>query len=136
MRRHHLILLLDSDPRRLSNLKLLLETHGYRVLASTNSESALALLAANPVEVLVTFRHPPLASTPPLADFVLQHYPRTSIVFRERPAGQEEPPRPRFRPPVELTPAELLESIRKEFSRRRGPHRALPEAAMTASSAG
>lgn len=137
MRRHHLILLLDHDPRRLSCLKLLLETHGYRVLASQSAESALEQLSAQAVEMLVTFRRYPVpASTQPLTMLVSRDFPRTSIVFRERQSAMgagEEPERFRTQPPPELSPAELLDAIRKEFSRRRGPQRAAAAAAAAAS---
>ncbi len=134
MRRHHLILLLDHDSPRLSSLKLLLETHGYRVLASAKPEDALAQLSAHEVEMFITFSHVCAPNSQPIAAYVGENYPRTSVVYRERILSPEdaETPKARFKA-RELSPAELMEAIRKAFFQRRGPRRTLPSASAARS---
>ena len=48
MRPKKVLLLVDQDEDALSILKFLLETNGYRVLASTDGKEAIAMFAAAP----------------------------------------------------------------------------------------
>ncbi len=50
----HRILVVDVDPERLSQFKQLLEEHGYSVMTATGGHSAMALLYASPIDLVVT----------------------------------------------------------------------------------
>jgi len=50
----HRILVVDVDPKRLSQFKLLLEEHGFSVITATGGHSAMNLLYGSPVDLVVT----------------------------------------------------------------------------------
>jgi len=50
----HRILVVDVDPERLFQFKHFLEEHGYSVMTATGGHSAMDLLYATPVDLVVT----------------------------------------------------------------------------------
>ncbi len=128
MRRHHCLLLIDHDPRRLSAQKLFLETHGYRVQGASTPAEGWEFLSQRPYAMVILSARYELENRGNLQSWIQRQAPEVTVLARERPAP-EAPQQARGKVAPELTPAELLASIRAAFLRRRAPRRAAARAA-------
>ncbi len=128
MRRHHSLLLIDHDPRRLSAQKIFLETHGFRVQgAATPAEGWEFLHQRNFAMVILSARYE-LENRGNLQLWIQRQAPEVSVLARER-SEPEMAQKSRGKAAPELSPAELLAAIRAAFLRRRAPRRAVARAA-------
>jgi len=91
----HRILLVDDEPELLKALTTLLEAAGHTVTTAADGESALAILAAQEVDILLADILMPGMGGVALADRVAQRHPKVSIAlmtgFGMRPPEEELP---------------------------------------------
>jgi CheY-like chemotaxis protein len=119
------ILCVDDNEQSLSIRKVLLETRGYRVLASTKPEEALAMFKEGGVDLVLT-------------DLVMPGFDGTRLIQEIKAISPETPAillsgkvriydrdtqADVFLPKGMYAPAELLERIRLLLVRKRGPKR-------------
>jgi DNA-binding NarL/FixJ family response regulator len=133
MRRHHSLLLIDHDARRLSALTLLLQTHGYRVRGVSTPAAGWELLRQGGFVAVILSDGYELEGRGALCRWLAEQMPQITVLARERPALPDDGKTRRKLSP-ELSPAEILEAIRRAFLRRRAPRRV--PAARSASAAG
>jgi len=122
------ILCVDDDERSLSVRKVTLETRGYRVLTSSDPESALELVRGGAIDLIIADLMMPKMSG---AEFISQakqiapHVPAILFSgavshFTEHSSADVWLPKGCF------APAELLERVRIALIRKRGPRRSPP----------
>ena len=121
------ILCVDDHEQSLSIRKLLLETRGYRVIACTGGEQALAAFAGGQVDLVLTDLIMPGMSGNDLVERIKQLSPATPVILF---SGQiriydQDTLADIFLPKGMYSPAELLERIRLLLVRKRGPKRAI-----------
>ena len=122
------ILCVDDHEQSLSIRKLILETRGYRVIACTDGEQALAAFTGGGVDLVLTDLMMPGMSGNDLVERIKQLSPATPVILF---SGQvkiydQETLADIFLPKGMYSPAELLERIRLLLVRKRGPKRATP----------
>ncbi|WP_313954235.1 EAL domain-containing protein [Accumulibacter sp.] len=71
------VLLVDDEPSILSALNRLLRREGYRILIADSADAAFAVLAREPVEVILSDQRMPLMTGTELLSRVKTLYPRT-----------------------------------------------------------
>jgi CheY-like chemotaxis protein len=119
------ILCADSNEQALSIRKILLETRGYRVVACTRGDDALARFAQGGVDLLLAdlsvngmdgarLVHEAKKVSPSTPAILLSSKARIPDVTSHADA---------FFPKGSQTPAELLERVRVLLVRKRGPKR-------------
>lgn len=76
------LLLVDDEPRILSSLQRVLRHEGYVILTAESGEAALGILAAHPVQVIVSDQRMPGMTGLELLERVRELYPDTRrIIF-------------------------------------------------------
>jgi CheY-like chemotaxis protein len=121
------ILCVDDHEQSLSIRKLLLETRGYRVIACTGGEQALAAFTGVRVDLVLTDLIMPGMSGNDLVEQIKLLSPATPVILF---SGQvriydQDTLADIFLPKGMYSPAELLERIRLLLVRKRGPKRAI-----------
>ncbi len=128
------ILVVDDEPSLLGLLRQTLAGYGYRVLAASNGEEALQMVAQDdPPDLLVTDVIMPGLTGPQLATRLKALLPDIAVIFISGYPGETEADRNAFGPgasylPKPFTAEQLLRAVRQRLN-----HRA---AARTAGSAG
>jgi CheY-like chemotaxis protein len=120
------ILCVDDHEQSLSIRKLLLETRGYRVIACTGGEQALAAFAGGQVDLVLTDLIMPGMSGNDLVERIKQLSPDTPVILFSGQVRiyEQDTQADIFLPKGMYSPAELLERIRLLLVRKRGPKRA------------
>jgi DNA-binding response OmpR family regulator len=119
------ILCVDDNEQSLSIRKVLLETRGYRVLASNNGQLALEMFRQGGIDLVITDLLMPGLDGSKLIEEIKNISPQTPTVLisgRIKVYGQETLADV-FLPKGMYEPAELLERIRVLLIRKRGPKR-------------
>ena len=121
------ILCVDDHEQSLSIRKLLLETRGYRVIACTGGEQALAAFAGGQVDLVLTDLIMPGMSGNDLVERIKQLSPDTPVILFSGQVRiyEQDTQADIFLPKGMYSPAELLERIRLLLVRKRGPKRAI-----------
>ena len=119
------ILCVDDNEQSLSIRKVMLETRGYRVLAYSNAQEALARFSAGGVDLVLTDLVMPGVDGSKLIQEVKDRSPETpaillsgTVKIYERDTGADV-----FLAKGMYLPADLLERIRVLLVRKRGPKR-------------
>jgi len=119
------ILCVDDDERSLSIRKVMLETHGHRVLACSDPEQALDCIRTGGIDLLIADLMMPKMSGAELIARAKQIVPELpTILFSGSVsyyAAQTEADV--WLPKGSFAPAELLERVRIALIRKRGPKR-------------
>lgn len=76
-----LILIVDDEPDMQELARLILATRGYETLTASNGEEALAVLAEQPVQLLISDIIMPVMDGFKLAETVAEQYPETKILL-------------------------------------------------------
>jgi two-component system response regulator CpxR len=120
------ILCVDDNEQSLSIRKVMLETHGYRVLTCTDATSALELFSNGGIDLVLTDLVMPGMDGTELVARVKALSPQTpAILFSGKIRVYErETQADVFLPKGMYAPVELLERIRLLLVRKRGPKRA------------
>lgn len=123
------ILCVDDNEQALSIRKLILETRGYRVVASTNAADALEQIKKGSIDLLLTDLI--LAGGPDGAELIqrvkaLSPSLPTILFSGEVRVYERETKADLFLPKGTYAPAELMERIRMMLVRKRGPKRTQP----------
>jgi two-component system response regulator CpxR len=120
------ILCVDDNEQCLSIRKVLLETRGYRVLAYSNSEQALARFAQGGVDLVLTDLIMPGVNGSKLIEEVKDISPGTPAILLSGTVKiyEQETSADVFLAKGMYVPADLLERIRLLLVRKRGPKRA------------
>jgi two-component system, OmpR family, response regulator CpxR len=119
------ILCVDDNEQSLSIRKVMLETRGYRVLACTNAQDALAHFKQGGVDLVLTDLVMPGVDGSKLIEAVKEISPQTPAILV---SGKVRMPlhdthADVFFPKGMYAPVELLERIRLLLVRKRGPKR-------------
>jgi two-component system, OmpR family, response regulator CpxR len=119
------ILCVDDNEQSLSIRKVMLETRGYRVLACTNAQDALAHFKQGGVDLVLTDLVMPGLDGSKLIEAVKEISPQTPAILV---SGKVRMPlhdthADVFFPKGMYAPVELLERIRLLLVRKRGPKR-------------
>jgi two-component system response regulator CpxR len=126
MKPKRMILCVDDNEQSLSIRKLLLTTHGYRVISCSNAQEAIGHFQKGGIDLLLTdLIMPGGPDGAELIDKVKQMSPETpAILFSGEIRNFERETRADlFLPKGSHPPAELLERIRLLLVRKRGPKR-------------
>jgi len=121
------ILCVDDNEQHLSINKVLLETRGYRVVACSNGQDALAAFHDGSIDLVLCDLIMPGMDGTDLIDRIKREAPcLPAILFSGKIKVYEKDTRADlFLPKGMYAPAELLERIRLLLVRKRGPKRAL-----------
>lgn len=127
------ILCVDDNEPSLSIRKVMLETRGYRVITSTDAQSALEIFKAGGIDLVLTDLVMPDMDGTELIAAIKAISPATpAILFSGKIRVYErETQADVFLPKGMYAPAELLERIRLLLVRKRGPKRAAATAAAS-----
>jgi CheY-like chemotaxis protein len=119
------ILCVDDNEQSLSIRKILLETRGYRVLASNNGQAALEMFRHGGVDLVITDLIMPGVDGSRLIEEIKSISPQTPAVLISGRVKiyEQETLADVFLPKGMYEPAELLERIRLLLVRKRGPKR-------------
>jgi CheY-like chemotaxis protein len=130
------ILCVDDHEQTLSIRKVLLETRGYRVVACSNGEDALARFQQGGIDLVITDLIMPGMDGGRLAAAVKASSPHTPVILLSGRVKiyDHEAQADVFLAKGMHPPAELLERVRQLLVRKRGPKRALDKALPSASS--
>jgi CheY-like chemotaxis protein len=122
------ILCVDDHEQSLSIRKLILETRGYRVIACTDGEQALAAFTGGGVDLVLTDLMMPGMSGNDLVERIKQLSPATPVILFSGKVRifDQDTLADIFLPKGMHAPVELLERIRLLLVRKRGPKRATP----------
>jgi CheY-like chemotaxis protein len=117
------ILCVDDNEQSLSIRKVILETRGYRVLATTSGREALRIFEKGGVDLVLTDLLMPDMDGAALIDKIKATSPETpAILFSGKIKIYERDTRADvFLPKGAYAPVELLERIRLLLVRKRGP---------------
>lgn len=120
------ILCVDDNEQSLSIRKVMLETHGYRVVTCTDAVSALEVFKQGTIDLVLTDLVMPGMDGTELVAQVKALSPQTpAILFSGKIRVYErETQADVFLPKGMYAPVELLERIRVLLVRKRGPKRA------------
>ena len=126
MRPKRTILCVDSNEQSLSIRKVMLETRGYRVLASTNAQEALEIFRRGGVDLVLSDLVMPECDGRKLVQQVKGMSPETPAILLSAKVGGYDGDLPAdvFLPKGMVAPMELLERIRMLLVRKRGPKKA------------
>ena len=119
------ILCVDDNEQSLSIRKVLLETRGYRVLAFSDAEQALARFSQGGVDLVLTDLIMPGVDGSKLIEEVKDRSPETPAILLSGTVKiyEQETSADVFLAKGMYVPADLLERIRLLLVRRRGPKR-------------
>jgi CheY-like chemotaxis protein len=119
------ILCVDDNEQSLSIRKILLETRGYRVLASSNGQVALEMFRRGGIDLVITDLIMPGLDGSRLIEEIKSISPQTPAVLISGRVKiyEQETLADVFLPKGMYEPAELLERIRLLLVRKRGPKR-------------
>jgi CheY-like chemotaxis protein len=119
------ILCVDDNEQTLSIRKVMLETRGYRVLASSKAEDALELFKGGGVDLVLTDLVMPGFDGTRLIDEIKAISPETPAILLSGKVRiyDRDTKADVFLPKGMYAPAELLERIRVLLIRKRGPKR-------------
>ncbi len=139
MRPKKVILCVDDNEQELSVLKFMLETNGYRVLAASNGQEAIAVFSAAPqIDLVLTDTNMPQMSGIQLAERLKRmrsHVPLL-LLGDAQAAGGEIHAADAVMARKNCTSFELLERVKVMSARKRGPrkgaHRIIPDEVLAA----
>ena len=119
------ILCVDDNEQSLSIRKVMLETRGYRVIACSNAEDALAEFKKGGVDLVLTDLIMPGVDGTQLINKIKDIAPETpAVLFSGKIQIYDRDTRADvFLPKGMFAPVELLERIRLLLVRKRGPKR-------------
>ncbi len=119
------ILCVDDNEQSLSIRKVMLETRGYRVVACSNAEDALAEFKKGGVDLVLTDLIMPGVDGTQLINKIKDIAPETpAVLFSGKIQIYDRDTRADvFLPKGMFAPVELLERIRLLLVRKRGPKR-------------
>jgi len=119
------ILCVDDNEQSLSIRKVMLETRGYRVMACSNAEDALAEFKKGGVDLVLTDLIMPGVDGTQLINKIKDIAPETpAVLFSGKIQIYDRDTRADvFLPKGMFAPVELLERIRLLLVRKRGPKR-------------
>jgi two-component system, OmpR family, response regulator CpxR len=131
------ILCVDDNEQSLSIRKVMLETRGYRVLAYSDAEQALARFAQGGVDLVLTDLIMPGVNGSKLIEEVKDISPETPAILLSGTVKiyEQETSADVFLAKGMYVPADLLERIRLLLIRKRGPKRAHHARGQTSTSA-
>jgi two-component system, OmpR family, response regulator CpxR len=127
MRPKKVILCVDDNEQELSVLKFMLTTNGYRVLAATNGQDAIALFADNQVDLVLSDHAMPQMSGDQLVHKLKQiasHVPMVILGDPQKMNGQIHGA-DALLPKKTCSPQELLERVKIMSARKRGPRKGI-----------
>jgi two-component system response regulator CpxR len=124
------ILCVDSNEQQLSIRKVMLETRGYRVVASTAGTEALEIFKQGGIDLVLADLSLPGVDGGQLIQSVKAFSPHTpAILLSSKAKTYDHDTRADvFLPKGMSAPSELLERIRILLVRKRGPKRLQPPA--------
>jgi two-component system, OmpR family, response regulator CpxR len=125
MRPKKIILCVDDNEQDLSVLKFMLMTNGYRVLAATTGQDAIALFADHQVDLVLTDLAMPNMSGDQLVlklKQIASHVPMVILGDPQKMNGQIHGADALLAKKT-CSPQELLERIRIMSARKRGPRK-------------
>ncbi len=139
MRPKKVILCVDDNEQELSVLKFMLATNGYRVLAASNGQEAIAVFSTTPqIDLVLADTHMPQMSGIQLAERLKRmrsHVPML-LLGDAQAVGGEMHVADAVMARKNCTSFELLERVKLMSARKRGPrkgaHRVAQEAALAA----
>jgi len=119
------ILCVDDDERSLSVRKVTLETRGYRVLTSADPESALDIVRAGGIDLIITDLMMPKMNGAEFISRAKQIVPNIPAILFSGSVSHfpEQNCADFWLPKGSFAPAELLERVRIALIRKRGPKR-------------
>lgn len=121
------ILCVDDDEPGLSIRKIALETHGYRVVTSTDPEGALEIVRAGGIDLVLADLMMPKMNGAEFVARAKQIAPGLpAILFSGAVSQFSEHSADIWLPKGTFATAELLERVRIALVRKRGPRRASP----------
>lgn len=133
MRPKKVILCVDDNEQDLSVLKFMLTTNGYRVLAATSGQEALALFGeSTQVDLVLSDYGMPQMNGKQLADRMKQRAPHVPMILLGDPQAMrgEIHVADAMLAKKNCSPQELLERVKVMSARKRGPrkgtHRVVP----------
>jgi two-component system, OmpR family, response regulator CpxR len=125
MRPKKVILCVDDNEQDLSVLKFMLVTNGYRVLAATNGQDAIALFADNQIDLVLTDHAMPQMSGDQLVlklKQIASHVPMVILGDPQKMNGQIHGA-DALLAKKNCSPQELLERVKIMSARKRGPRK-------------
>jgi len=126
MRPKKVILCVDDNEQELSVLKFMLETNGYRVLAASNGQEAIAVFSATPqIDLVLTDTNMPQMSGIQLAERLKRmrsHVPLL-LLGDAQAVGGEIHAADAVMARKNCTSFELLERVKVMSARKRGPRK-------------
>lgn len=134
MRPKKIILCVDDNDQDLSVLSFMLSTNGYRVLAATNGEDAIALFGDNAVDlVLADYSMPKMDGNQLVKRLKLlaAHVPMVLLGDPQKMEGQTHAADALVGKQT-CSPQELLERIKVMSARKRGPRKGMQRLAPAA----
>jgi CheY-like chemotaxis protein len=134
MRPKKVILCVDDNEQDLSVLKFMLSTNGYKVLAATNGEEAIALFGDNLVDLVLTDHVMPQMDGNQLVKklkLLAGHVPMVLLGDLQKMDGKTHAA-DAFVGKQSCSPQELLERIKIMSARKRGPRKGMQRPAPAA----
>jgi two-component system, OmpR family, response regulator CpxR len=125
MRPKKVILCVDDNEQDLSVLKFMLVTNGYRVLAATNGQEAIALFADNQIDLVLTDHAMPQMSGDQLVlklKQIASHVPMVILGDPQKMNGQIHGA-DALLAKKNCSTQELLERVKIMSARKRGPRK-------------
>jgi two-component system, OmpR family, response regulator CpxR len=127
MRPKKVILCVDDNEQDLSVLKYMLTTNGYRVLAATNGQDAIALFADHQIDLVLSDYAMPQMSGDQLVQKLKQiasHVPMVILGDPQKMNGQVHCADALLAKKT-CSPQELLERVKIMSARKRGPRKGI-----------
>jgi len=127
MRPKKVILCVDDNEQDLSVLKFMLMTNGYRVLAATTGQDAIALFAENQIDLVLTDHAMPQMSGDQLIlklKHIASHVPMVILGDPQKMNGQIHGADALLAKKT-CSPQELLERVKIMSARKRGPRKGI-----------
>jgi two-component system response regulator CpxR len=125
MRPKKIILCVDDNEQDLSVLKFMLSTNGYRVLAATTGQEAIAMFGDHLVDLVLTDSAMPQMSGDQLIRRLKQLAAHVPMVLMGDPQKMEIHIADAFVSKKNCTPMELLDCIKLKSARKRGPRKGM-----------
>jgi CheY-like chemotaxis protein len=125
------ILCVDDNEQSLSIRKVMLETRGYRVLASTAGPQALEHFKKGGIDLVLFDLTMPGPDGSKLIEEIKSISPHTPAILLSGKAKMYDSKADVFLPKGMYAPVELLERIRVLLVRKRGPKRTQPRVVQT-----
>jgi two-component system, OmpR family, response regulator CpxR len=125
MRPKKIILCIDDNEQELSVLKFMLSTNGYRVLAATSGQEAIAMFADAQVDLVLSDYAMPQMNGKQLAERLKRMAPHVPMILLGDPQtmGGEIHAADALLAKKNCSPQELLERIKVMSARKRGPRK-------------